>query len=254
MPDWAVYLTDPISQIEDRGTYVIKPERPGFPEAEKYKALNEVGAPVVQLLDVIEDGCSRKIVLEKATPLSFDASEMAGFQKVFDWVVEFNAASVTKYPPCNLDYFSSYWTVTSQLIALAGDPSSQLYRHDFDALPPTSYIFREFQTMVASRGICISHGDPDNANLGMIAGKVVAFDLHLSWLSSPFADLVLRTGAQVTPYPKLLGIESLIESYTNTLSADSPDPVRDYSICGAIYGVMPLPEGISPVSTDIWTY
>jgi hypothetical protein len=97
-----------------------------------------VMAPVVQLLDVIEDGCSRKIVLEKAAPLSFDTSEMAGFQKVFDWVVEFNAASVTKYPPCNLDYFSSYWTVTSQLIALAGDPSSRLYRHDFDALPPTS--------------------------------------------------------------------------------------------------------------------
>jgi hypothetical protein len=104
--------------------------------------------------------------------------------------------------------------------------------------------------MVASRGICLSHGDPDNANLGMIAGKVVAFDLHLSWLSSPFADLVLRTGAQVTPYPKLLDIESLIESYTNTLSADSPDPVHDYSICGAIYGAYFERSALNEVLTE----
>ena len=230
-------MPDQMSQIEDRGTYVIKPESPGFPEAEKYKALNEAGAPVVQLLDVIEDGCRRKIVLEKATPLSFDASEMAGFQRGLHWVVEFNSVSVAQYPPCNLDYFSSYWTVMSQLVAEASDPNSRLYRSDFDALPSASYIFREYQKMVASRGTRVSHGDPADSNLGMLGGSGVAFDLGLSSLSSPFADLVLRTGAQVTPYPnKLLSIELLIESYTSRLSVESPDPVRDYSICGAIYG------------------
>ena len=225
-----------MSQVEDCGTYVIKPERPGFSEVEKYKALNDAGAPVVQLLDVIEDGCRRKIVLEKAAPLPFDTSEIAGFERVLHWVVEFNSVSVVEYPPCNLGYFSSYWTVMSQLVAEAWDPNSRLYRSDFGALPSASYIFREFQKMVASRCTCVSHGDPANSNLGMLGKKIVAFDLGLSWLSSPFADLVLRTGAQVTPYPKLLNIESLIESYMGRLSVESTDPVRDYYICGAIYG------------------
>jgi hypothetical protein len=79
------------TQIEDRGTYVVKTERPGFPEAEQYAALNAAGAPVVKLLDVLEADQGGRLVLEKATPLSVDASTKSGFDQILDWILESNS-------------------------------------------------------------------------------------------------------------------------------------------------------------------
>ena len=225
-----------MAKIEDHSNYVIKTEDFGFPEAEKYIALNAMDAPVVKLLDVIEEDNTRKIVLEKARPLAFDSSQEVGFNKVLDWVVEFNSIHIDGYPECNLKYIESYWKITSQLFTEASNSDSSLYRESFDSLPSAEYILSEFKSLVFNGVTNVSHGDPADSNLGIINGELVAFDLGLSWMNSPLVDLALRTGAQVTPFPANVSINELVESYAQSLNIDSSDPVRDYSICGAIYG------------------
>ena len=222
--------------IEDCGTYIIKTERVGLPEAEKYQALNALNAPVVRLLDVLESEQGRKIVLEKAAPLSFDPCEQTGFDKVIAWMLEFNAIKSPTYPACNLQYIEHYWAVVSQLFTEANRVGSPCYREGFADLPAASYILAEFKRLVAAEPDRVSHGDPANSNIGLLRGEVVAFDLGLSWINSPFVDLALRTGAQVTSFPAGLPIDALVESYARRLCLNSVDPVRDYSICGAIYG------------------
>jgi len=90
-----------VTEVEDHGTYVVKTERPGFPEAEQYAALNAAGAPVVKLLDVVE-GDRGGASFSRKRPLSVDTSTKSGFDQIMDWVVEFNSAVIVEYPACNL--------------------------------------------------------------------------------------------------------------------------------------------------------
>lgn len=222
-------------QIEDRGGVIIKTENPTLPEAEKYRALNAAGAPVVRLLDVLEEGDSRKLVLEKAAPFTLDASRPRDFARLIDWMVDFNSVQVDAYPPCNLQYIQTYWRVTAQLLALAKQPDSAVFTPGCADLPDAAWMLTEFER-VAAAGVHISHGDPAEGNLGMRGGEVVAFDLGLSWRNASLVDLVLRTGAQVVPYPDGLERARLVEDYAGRTGLDTADPWRDYNLCGAVLG------------------
>jgi hypothetical protein len=225
-----------MTQVEDHGSYIVKTEAPGFPEAEQYRALNAAGAPVVKLLDVIEEGQGRKIVIEKAAPLSLDTSKPEDFNRVVAWIAEFNSTQVETYPPCNLVYTESYWRISAQLLAQALEPTSVVFRPQFELLPSAAYILAEYRRLVGQSSPSVSHGDPANGNLGTVDGRIVAFDLELSWFNSPLVDLVLRTGAQVTRFSPDIDRVELVENYAQTLGLSAAAPWNDYNICGAIYG------------------
>ena len=73
--------------VRDCGSFVINGESPDLPEIAQYRILNAMHAPVVRILDVVEQGGRRFLVLEKARPLGLDTRAWADLHELLDWMI-----------------------------------------------------------------------------------------------------------------------------------------------------------------------
>lgn len=224
------------TQVEIYSDVVVKREDPAFPEVEKYRALQAVGAPVVGLRDVLERNGSRYLVLEKAEPLSLDTREPAAFGLLLDHLAEFARARPVELQTTNWRYLEQYWDATRRLVSLASDLRGPIPHDRVRDCPAPDAVFDAYRAAVGASPFVPTHGDPGDSNLGRIGGRIVAFDLQLAWRGEPFRDLALRTGASALPWPAHLTLSSVAERFATTLGLYVPDPFRVTLLAGAIYG------------------
>lgn len=218
-------------------THVTKEEDQRFPEAEKYRCLNALGAPVVKLLEIREHRAGRTLVLERAHPLDLDTSRRDDFARLIEHLLDFARYVDEAYPTVDWDYIESYWRATTALWTIATDPSSCLYRPALVDLPdPTTVLARLRELERATSARCISHGDPADFNLGRTDRGIVAFDLGLSWQGMVFRDLALRTGASVSAYPRDIKIDRLVARFADNAGYQGDEPLRHYDLTGAVVG------------------
>ncbi len=222
--------------VEDKGSYILKQESARLPEAEKYIALNALGAPVVKLLDIILRNGKKVLVLEKAEPMNLDMRMPANFKRLVSFLADFASMRPTNFPSVDWGYLSEYWSVTKTLVSMAQERSSLLYDPRLIDCTSPDDIFVAYKQFVLGDKSLLTHGDPTNLNLGFVGGKIVAFDLELTWIGDPFRDIVLRTGASTMPFPEPLSVQDVITDYLEKTNLLISNPLDKYRLVGAIYG------------------
>ncbi|GDY13881.1 hypothetical protein LBMAG53_27590 [Planctomycetota bacterium] len=237
------------SYIQLCDNFVIKKENPHFPEALKYIILNDIGAPVVKLIDTIIDDNDTYLVLERVRDNNLDSSMFSDFNIIMELICKMNSLRNDLYPRVNLQYYQNYWNVFNHLHDVA--ISSDLFEVDIlKCLPKPNDIFTKFLGIMQQSDMVISHGDPANSNMGFRRSQMIFFDLGLSFQSHPMVDFSLRTGAQATKYPSNMSISDEINRYLDKINYNCTNSKSVYFIISCILGCYMEQTAIDSVFKD----